>query len=54
MTETKKVSEMESDEIKEAVRKTYSKVAKRDAGRGDEPDQTSSSCCGQPATKSQE
>ncbi|MBY8996367.1 MAG: arsenite methyltransferase [Candidatus Thorarchaeota archaeon] len=46
MTEMKKVSEMEPDEIKEAVRKTYSKVAERDTSCCDQPAQTSSSCCG--------
>ncbi|MFW9809537.1 MAG: hypothetical protein ACFFE6_09175, partial [Candidatus Thorarchaeota archaeon] len=53
---TKKVSEMKSDEIKEAVRDAYSRVAEgtwtsdeqspscNDASCG--PTQTSSSCCG--------
>lgn len=52
MTEMKKVSDMEPDEIKEAVRDAYSRVAEgssRDAGVTssccDEPAQTSSSCC---------
>jgi hypothetical protein len=46
MSENKKVNEIEQDEIKEAVRETYSKVAKREAGRGDEPAPTSTRCCG--------
>ncbi len=52
MTETKKVSEMEPDEIKEEVRKAYSKVAEgyteEDIASGccDGPTQTQSSCCG--------
>ncbi|MHA2426095.1 MAG: arsenite methyltransferase [Candidatus Thorarchaeota archaeon] len=52
MTEMKKVSEMEPDEIKEAVKEAYSKVATGDnpeAGIAssccDTPTQTSSSCC---------
>ncbi len=52
MTEMKKVSEMVPDEIKDAVRKAYSKVAEgrgeRDIATGccDEPTQARSSCCG--------
>ncbi|MFW9956945.1 MAG: arsenite methyltransferase [Candidatus Odinarchaeota archaeon] len=59
MTEMKKVSEMKPDEIKDAVRNTYSRVAKgtwtadeqtsscSDASCCDSTsDQTSSSCCG--------
>ena len=47
MTELKKVSEMEPDEIKEEVRKAYTQVADLDVGCGCEPEiQTSSSCCG--------
>ncbi|MCJ7817983.1 MAG: hypothetical protein MUP60_03960, partial [Candidatus Thorarchaeota archaeon] len=52
MTEMKKVSEMEPDEIKEEVRKAYSKVAEGTAvgdiatGCCDEPTQKQSSCCG--------
>jgi arsenite methyltransferase len=45
MTETKKVSEMEPDEIKDAVRKAYSKVAK---GR---ESQIASGCCDESAAK---
>ena len=55
MTEMKKVSEMEPDEIKEAVRDAYSKVATgKNPETGiassccDEPAQTQSSCCGPP------
>ena len=47
MAETKKVSEMSSDEIKSEVRKAYAKVAKR--GSRSEPEvvkRTQSSCCG--------
>ncbi|MFX1580509.1 MAG: hypothetical protein ACFFBJ_12725, partial [Promethearchaeota archaeon] len=55
---TKKVSEMKSDEIKEAVRDAYSRVAEmtwtadeqtpscNDASCGPAETQTSSSCCG--------
>jgi len=46
MTENKKLSETEQDEIKEAVRETYSKVAKKEAGHGDEPAPSSTRCCG--------
>jgi len=53
MTEMKKVSEMEPDEIKKAVRDAYSKVAIGEnpetgitSGCCDEPAQTQSSCCG--------
>ncbi|MHA2024265.1 MAG: arsenite methyltransferase [Candidatus Thorarchaeota archaeon] len=52
MTEMKKVSEMEPDEIKKAVRDAYSKVAEgydeSDIANAccDEPAQTQSSCCG--------
>jgi len=52
MTEMKKVSEMEPDEIKEEVRKAYSRVAENISDEGisssccDEPAQTQSSCCG--------
>ncbi|MGY5878963.1 MAG: arsenite methyltransferase [Candidatus Thorarchaeota archaeon] len=59
MTEMKKVSEMKPDEIKEEVRKAYSKVADGSAeadiatGCCDEPAQTQSSCCG-PATEAPE
>ncbi len=51
MTETKKVSEMEPDEIKKAVREAYSRVAdvgnEEDSATSccDPPAQTSSSCC---------
>lgn len=45
MTEMKKVSEMEPDEIKKAVRETYSQVAERSTSCCDEVSQTSSSCC---------
>jgi SAM-dependent methyltransferase len=51
MTELKKVSEMEPDEIKEAVRKAYSRVAETSSDEVisssccDEPAQTQSSCC---------
>ena len=45
MTEMKKVSEMEPDEIKDAVRKAYSKVA-----TGENPETgIASSCCDEPA-----
>ncbi|MCJ7817982.1 MAG: hypothetical protein MUP60_03955 [Candidatus Thorarchaeota archaeon] len=45
MTEMKKVSEMKPDEIKEAVRDAYSKVA-----TGENPETgTGTSCCDQPA-----
>ena len=57
MTEMKKVSEMKPDEIKEAVRNAYSKVATGEAvvesSCCDEPQQKQSSCCG-PATKAPE
>lgn len=53
MTEMKKVSEMEPDEIKKAVRDAYSKVATGEnpetgitSSCCDEPAQTQSSCCG--------
>ena len=52
MTEMKKVSEMEPDEIKKAVREAYSKVAEgyseQDLATAccDEPAQAQSSCCG--------
>jgi arsenite methyltransferase len=47
MTEMKRVSEMEPDEIKEEVRKAYTQVADINVGCGCEPTtQTSSSCCG--------
>ncbi|MHA1948484.1 MAG: hypothetical protein ACW99G_09255 [Candidatus Thorarchaeota archaeon] len=51
MTEKKKVSEMNPEEIKEAVRDTYSRVAEgigddTAADCCDEPAPTSSSCCG--------
>ncbi|MFW9975058.1 MAG: arsenite methyltransferase [Candidatus Thorarchaeota archaeon] len=58
MTEMKKVSEMKPDEIKEAVKDAYSRVAKgtwtedeqtpscSDASCGPAPSQSSSSCCG--------
>ena len=51
MTEMKKVSEMKPDEIKEAVRDAYSKVATGDASVDnssccEEPAQRQSSCCG--------
>ncbi len=47
MTEMKKVSDMEPNEIKEEVRKAYTQVADIDVGCGCEPAvQTSSSCCG--------
>jgi arsenite methyltransferase len=47
MTEMKRVSEMEPDEIKDEVRKAYTRVAEIDVGCGCEPAvQTSSSCCG--------
>jgi len=55
MTGTKKVSEMESDEIKEAVRDAYSKVATGDSPEVgiassccDPPTAAQSSCCGPP------
>ncbi len=63
MTSTKKVSEMEPDEIKEVVRNAYSRVAKEnvDCSEGteklvsssccEEPTQTSSSCCPPAKTK---
>ncbi|TFG27622.1 arsenite methyltransferase [Candidatus Thorarchaeota archaeon] len=52
MTEMKKISEMKPDEIKEEVRKAYSKVAEGTAqgdiatGCCEEPAQKQSSCCG--------
>jgi len=54
MTEQKKVSEMKPDEIKEAVRDAYSKVATGDSPEAgiatssccEEPEMTQSSCCG--------
>lgn len=57
MTEMKKVSEMKPDEIKEAVRDAYSKVATGEAKDAsdccEQPQQTQSSCCG-PATEAPE
>ncbi len=47
MTGMKKVSEMNSDEIKEEVRRTYSRVAGTDVVSGCGPKtRSSSSCCG--------
>ena len=52
MTEMKKVSDMKPEEIKEEVRKAYSRVAEYNSDEGisasccDEPAQTGSSCCG--------
>ncbi len=46
MTEMKKISEMEPDEIKKAVREAYSQVAE---GRGDS--EIASGCCDEPAAK---
>jgi arsenite methyltransferase len=47
MTERKRVSEMEPDEIKEEVRKAYTRVADINVGCGCEPQiQKSSTCCG--------
>ena len=53
MSGTKKVSEMKSEEIKDAVRDAYSRVAEgtwtpaeREQGCCDAPAQTTSSCCG--------
>ncbi|MFW9961542.1 MAG: arsenite methyltransferase [Candidatus Thorarchaeota archaeon] len=53
MSGMKKVSEMKSEEIKEAVRDAYSRVAEgtwtpdeREQGCCDAPAQTTSSCCG--------
>jgi len=48
----KRVSEMEPDEIKEEVRKAYTRVADINVGCGCEPEiQTSSSCCGSSPSK---
>jgi arsenite methyltransferase len=47
MTEMKRISDMNSDEIKEEVRKAYTRVADINVGCGCEPaTQTTSSCCG--------
>lgn len=52
MSKIKKVSDMKSEEIKDEVRKAYTKVAEIDAGCGCEPQiQSSSSCCGESSSK---
>ena len=52
MKETKRVSKMKPDEIKEEVRKAYTRVADINVGCGCEPNiQTSSSCCGGSSSK---
>jgi len=52
MTDTKKISEMDSDEIKDAVREAYTGVAKINVGCGCEPGiEGTSGCCSEPAAK---